>query len=89
MAERMRQHYSTLERSDPDPIPESARTPAISHSIVVKKMNGERCMDLLYQFMRRMDKTYTRMDAEDDYRSNPIFGWQLAQRELFLQENQA
>jgi len=64
-------HYSTLDRHN-DPLPESDRPTPITAYTVEKRMNGGECMEFLYQFMRRLDSTYSRTDAEIDYLSDPI-----------------
>jgi len=52
-----------------------------------KDWKYDELIDTLVRFGQRLDPTYSRMDAEIDYKKNPLLGFAYATREEQLTKN--
>lgn len=53
-----------------------------------QRLKYDQIIDVLILLGRRQGGHYSRIDAEDDYRSDPVRMWKLAEQEVTLQAKQ-
>lgn len=57
----------------------------MSEQRIPKEWKYDELIDAIVRFGQRMDSTYSRLDAEIDYKKNPMLGFAYATREEQLE----